>query len=331
MNRLKKLIVLLFCLQTTWFLQAHQPITLFCHGIVDNHTQMDRYEEFVEHPRKNFDFTDAQKPTDLDLNTLIFNAGSAFGKTINRNNMAMSYGADIQTLKQHVDAHQEYILYGVSRGGATIINYLAQYNPTNIAGIVLDAAPSDVVFMVDALQHIIGYKFAPDRATQEDVFHSFFPAYKKNSTPIVKNIANIHNKKLPIFIVNSQDDERVYISSAWQLYLAFIQAGFQHVYLCQLAHGLHANYMYGPDKDVYLHDLHSFYKKYGFAYHKKYATLKNLAHLQPSVQEITKKLQLYKEKMETDYETQKAANLNYSCIAIVTLLAASIAWKVARF
>ena len=118
--------IFLLCFQASWLLHAQQPTTLFCHGIVDDHTQIDHYADFIMKPQESFDFPDAQTPTELDLNTVIFTTGSQFGKSINRNNMAMGYGIDIQTLKHHIHTDQKYILYGVSRGGAAIINYLAE-------------------------------------------------------------------------------------------------------------------------------------------------------------------------------------------------------------
>ena len=328
MRSISNFFIFLLCLHLGPTIHAEQPTTLFCHGIIDNHTQMNRYADFIMKPKKAFDFPDAQTPTDLDLNTVIFTTGSQFGKSINRNNMAMGYGIDIQTLKHQIDCDQEYILYGVSRGGATIINYLADYNPKNIAGIILDAAPADVVDSIDFWQHAIGYLFAPDRATQETIFHSLFPAYPKNSIPSVQAIANISNKKLPVFIVNSQDDARVPIASAWELYIAFLQAGFEHVYLCQLTTGVHANYMQGPDKNIYLTALHSFYKTHEFDYNPHYATLKSLRDLQPSIDDIIEKLSVYKEKMERNYQIQKAKNRNYFYLTIAGLIGTGIAYHI---
>ena len=162
---LKKVILFLFITNTACLSQAKQPITLFCHGIVDNKSQADRYQDFLQKPKVAFDFPDAQESSGLNFNNLIFNSCAFCGKKpVNLEKMYMGQGPDITALKNKIDPNESYILYGLSRGGSTIVNYLAQNNPTNIQAIILDAAPADMVSTVNVLQHSIGYKFAPTRA-----------------------------------------------------------------------------------------------------------------------------------------------------------------------
>lgn len=311
---MKKLFIFYVLLQNYFLFQAEQPITLFCHGIVDNQSQSKRFQEVLESPIETFNFMDAQAPKEWDLNTLIFQSCSLFGKFVNRNNMFMGHGQDIQTLAKQIDATKKYILYGVSRGGTAAINYIAEYNPSNIKALILDATPADMISPIETLQYIIGYKFAPHRLDQEIIFNTIFPGYELNSTPPIQNISHIQNKHIPICIVHSVEDTRVSIASAWQLYLAFKHHGFTDVYLCQLEHGKHSFCLQGSDKNIYLQAIHSFYKKYHFTYNEKYATM-DLAMLQPSINEIKKKLHDFQHTLEKIYN-KKQNQLKTSMIAL---------------
>jgi len=310
MINLKKLILILFITNTGCLLQSKQPTTLFCHGIVDSKSQADRYQDFLQEPKVAFDFPDAQEPSGLNFNNLIFNSCAFCGKKpVNLEKMYMGQGPDITALKKQIHPKESYVLYGLSRGGSTIVNYLAQNNPKNIQAVVLDAAPADMVSTVNILQHTIGYKLAPTRAYQEYVFNTLFPAYPINSITPLQDIARINNKNLPVLIVHSHKDTRVHISSAWQLYLAFKQAHFTNVYLLELTQGTHAHYMKGPEKNVYLNALHSFYKKYNLAHNSEQSNI-NLQELQPSQSKISEKLQTYYDQLEDTYQKQNQFNKN---------------------
>lgn len=309
----------------TSYAHNQQPTTLFCHGVVDDHTQINRYKDAIMKPYRSFNFSDAQTPTDWDLNNLIYKSCSYFGKKVNRQNMAMGFSQDIETLKDQIDTDKAYILYGVSRGGSTIINYLAAYNPKNIHALVLDAAPADPVSTIDSIQHSLGLKFAPERDMQETIFNAIFPAYPLHSTPPMQAIAKIKNKNIPILLIHSKEDTRVSIASAWQLYLSFQQAGFTHVHLLELDHGKHSFCLQGPDQKIYLRTLHSFYKQYGMSYNPAYADL-DISILQPSIDKIDQKLTEYQRLQSESYRNQFYKNK----IIAATLGTVVIGWLISK-
>ncbi len=276
-----------------------QPITLFCHGIVNNKEQVNLFKGFIQEPYTSFNFPDAMPALDWDLNSLIYQTGLLCNKKINRNNMAMGHGIDITTLHNQIDPQKEYILYGLSRGGATIIKYMAEYNPENIKAIIIDSAPADVVESVYDLQKDMGSILTSDRNTMEYIFHQVFPAYPMHSISPLAGIFNIQNKDIPIFIVHSHEDTRVSISSAWKMYLKFIEYGFKHVYLCELNHGYHGFITQGAEQEKYLHHLHTFYKKYNLSYNPSYATTLPLP--QPSSENIIEKLDQHNQKLNEAY------------------------------
>jgi hypothetical protein len=299
----KYIVIFLLSLQAHSF-AAEQPTTLFCHGIVNDKEQVHLFENFIQEPYLSFNFSDAMPAEDWDLNSFIYQAGLLCNKKINRNNMAMGHGIDITTLYEQINPNKEYILYGLSRGGATIVKYLGEYNPTNVKAIVIDSAPADVVQSVYDFQKNLGLIVSSDRNDLESTFHQLFPAYPINSLSAVNSITNITNKDLPILIVHSQEDTRVHISSAWQMYLQFIQAGFTHVYLCELKQGRHGFITKGNDKDIYLTTLHNFYKKYDFYHYPSFTNNNPLP--QPEAEIITLKIASHNQKSDKIYEKKQA-------------------------
>lgn len=310
---------------------GQQPITLFCHGIIDNKTQIDHYQDFIMQPGVSFNFPDAHQPDSWDLNTLIFTSSSLFGKRVNRDNMFMATGQDIDTLREQIDPTKKYILYGFSRGGSAAVNYLGQYNPDNVQALILEASPADMVDAVNNFEHSAGYKLTNNRMQQAQLFNLIFPGYQVDSTPPVENIAHIANKNLPILLIHATDDARVSIDASYQLYLAFKQAGFTDVYFYELNHGVHARYTTGPQKIPYLQALHSFYKKYGFAYNPEFATLDDLATLQPTVDAIAQKLAAHRNKLTAVYEQQKLFNQKALASFAFALAAIGLTWKFYNF
>src|SRR3989339_866306 len=291
MMKIIKFLIFLLCLQTSWLLHAQQPTTIFCHGILNTQHQMNQYSEFLQNPKTTFDFPDAQKPCGWNFNNSIYQIYKMIrNQPLNREKMYMGYDLDVQALKDQIKSDEPYILFGFSRGGDAIINYLAEHDTENIKAIILNAAPADLIQSIDALQKAIGYTFAPTRADQEKLFNMIFPTYKIGSIPPKDIIPSIKNKNLPIFIAHAKTDTVVPISASWQLYIAFLQAGFTNVYLCQLESGVHKAYHQSPDVMKFLQGLHSFYKKYGFDYKAQFAIIDDFSSLQPSIDEIAQKL-----------------------------------------
>ena len=76
MKKLVSILIFYISIQALDQLDAHQPTTLFCHGIIDSKHQINRYRDYVQQPAVSFDFVDAQKPDNWDINTLIFKSAS---------------------------------------------------------------------------------------------------------------------------------------------------------------------------------------------------------------------------------------------------------------
>lgn len=325
---IKKIYVLIFLsVSVHAYLNSAQPTTLFCHGIINNGNQINNYQEFIEQPAATFDFPDAQIPQEFDLNTLVFKGCSLFKKPVNRNNMFMGTDQDITTLRKQIDPDKDYILYGFSRGGAAAINVLAQDNPSNIKALILESSPADMIDSIKNAQYALGYQFSTQRSGQEKLFHALFPAYQLGSTPPVKNIAKIQNRSLPILIIASVADQRVAIDASCKLYLAFLKAGFTDVYFQELATSKHDHYVSGSERTQYLQALHSFYKKYGFAYNPKFAVFDDLSHLQPSAESIIAKLRNFHVQQIAHFRSKQNSTTTGILAMIIAILLGTHAWQ----
>lgn len=215
-------------------------------------------------------------------------------KLLNGKKSALGQGQDIEDIHTHLqlDPKKKYRAYCHSRGACAFINYMAQHNPENVQMIVLEAGPADMLNIVDEYQYKYGLFPFWTRAQKEYILRCNYPKYPQNSLPPVQVIPQIQNKKLPILIIHPQDDTRVNVRSAWQLYKAFKQAEFSDVYLCELKKGGHSKSADGPEGNIFKSALHSVYKKHGQSFSPDHATLQDtdLKKLQPTIDEIDEKL-----------------------------------------
>jgi hypothetical protein len=349
MKNSSKISIHLFIIQCFWSLHSHDlpkvqdmPVTLYCHGVGADASQVHDYTEMIQHPYQTFNFPDTQRPRGIGLNAMIYHGCNLIGrKNINRKKMFMGQGEDITTIKDQIESNKSYILYGLSRGGSAIINYMAEYNPKNVHALILDETPANMIDVMDNLKRPAKNMCAPEssaKATQptheasagaaadkkaiegatkkkkkskkskrvkkplteaqrEKSFRRVFPAYPKGARSGIENISLIENKNLPVFLVYTRIGSRYHFpSSAWRLYLAFKQAGFKHIYLCELEE--HSQHATGNDRKLYLERLHSMYKKHNFSHNPKHAVLtpEELQVLQPTEQQVHELLAAYENR-----------------------------------
>lgn len=256
--------------------ETSQSETIFIHGLNGSPKKLDILiaDKIIHSPAKSFDLQNGRQ-------------------------CPLGQGQDIETVKKHIDGAQDCHVIGHSRGGAAAVSCLGKHNPANVKMLVLDAAPADMLNVIDEKQYKHGLFPFLTRSQKEWCLQQFHPNYPSNSTPPVEAIADIENKNLPVFIVHSHNDKVVNIRSAWQYYKAFKQANFPHVYLCELKQGGHNHNSNGPDSNIYKTALHSVYKKHEFQHDPELATLQNheFKNLQPSIEEVDEKLRLNQWKL----------------------------------
>lgn len=195
-------------------------------------------------------------------------------RNVNRSNSYFGQTKDIETLKQCVDEvatkGEDIILYGLCRGGSTVLNYLGEhYNPA-IKAIILDSTPANISEIFDSFFASWGLNQQCSRA-----FFKFCASqYPKDAPASSDYIASITApKNIPILILHSLEDQHFPFKNALEIYVAFKNAGFINVHLATLA-GQHSSMM-RDDTLRYRQTIHTFYKHCNFSYDHDYA-LKDL-------------------------------------------------------
>lgn len=214
-------------------------------------------------------FPDQKKPKGI-FNKIIYHIAKKKGKMINREKFVFGYGHDIATLKKKVDKAQQQnpgcggVLFGTCRGGATIINYLAQNDAKWVKGIVLDATYADPNVMIRA--HL-----------SKTIAKIFFPKFKKNAQTPLSSIKSIKNKKIKVLMLYAKGNiakggtingDRIvpYDLHTKLLYEAFKKEGFDVTLVGYDA--VHCGGIDTEDDDgdrtAYTQYIQEWYKKYGF-------------------------------------------------------------------
>lgn len=234
-------------------------------------------------------------------------------------NNAMEYHSSHVNLGQEVDISRlrdtfdrakaelldhRFVFAGISRGSATVINYVASYQPDGVAALVLES-PFDTLSNV--IKHLLKR------------FHiSWLPFSKqialrlaKNSFPLLDiqglfplNVIHRIQSHIPIIIIHSCRDRTISVNSSRNLYKSLVLAGHPHVYFLELASGDHGKLVYSIESDLYAAVLHAFYKKYGLPHvtHLAHNGENMLKYCQPNLEEINRKIKRSKNSEDFDDE-----------------------------
>ncbi|MBI2352924.1 alpha/beta fold hydrolase [Candidatus Dependentiae bacterium] len=278
--------------------------TVYAHGIIDTTSQIKRFKSAIPTDQEHTTtivFPDSEKETGYGLNRLISEISTVLRKPVNRSKMYMGTSNDLLAMHHTISkiaSDQRIILYGCSRGGATCLSYLAQYNPKNITALILDATPSCMPETIHPFLATIGINSSYDQT----IFSTLFPAYQKNSLSPLEAIKQIKNKNIAILLLHSQNDTKVPFIHSMQLYLELKNNGFEHVYLVPFEKGAHAFLLQCPEsKQLYLQAVHSFYKKYNLVYDPQLASESLLEKYQPTIENTIEKIKEYQQSIQDKY------------------------------
>lgn len=311
-------IFLTFCgvmsLITIDSLQSKNPVTIFCHGVVDNYSQIDNYnKKSIFGDTCSFDFPDATPCPDKSFAGLISQVSRKIGRTrkkpngknVNLDQMFLGQDQDLECLRREIEAHRDrsIILYGASRGGAAVVSWLGQAHDTsNIIGVVLEAPPTDMLDTVIQFSAKLGIRLS------EQTFRSIFHRYPENPYRPIDAIRDIKNKNLPIFITHSAEDVTVNPSQPWILYQAFKEAGFTNVYINEIETGRHCHLHLKEDfQEAYCEPIKAFYQKYNFFTFVEKSDV-NLDQYQPTIEIAQHKITQYQEERKQLYLKNKRRN-----------------------
>lgn len=173
---------------------------------------------------------------------------------------------DVQLFSDFYDEHvktlhqgQDVVLYGFSRGAATIFNFMATVyskktkDKKRVKAVVLEACFDSV----QSLAHSLSLNW----------FCDLFPAYNKEGIEPIKVVHNFP-KDVPILFVTSLEDEIVPHQCVSNMYNLLKKYGHKEVYLLELCNSRHTRYMMTSEKEktAYFTAVHTFYKECGLSY-----------------------------------------------------------------
>lgn len=202
---------------------------------------------------------------------------------------------DIKALRKEYCRHAakypdtDIVLYGYSRGAATIFNFITEYELVQVKAAVLEGC-------FDTIEHCIKHFLYSDKERRAEkrlykIFLHMMGSYTK-SGPFPRDYADLIDDKIPVLFVTSLKDSIVPSQSSISLYKKLKKRGHANVHLLVLKNSGHSMYMLADaeDKKNYESVVHAFYKHYNLPHNSiKAAEGKNMFELtQPSVSDIAK-------------------------------------------
>ncbi len=237
------------------------PITAYINGIRSDLAPL--AQRFMQ---DTFDFTVEDNP-----NSLL----SVINYSFNFSKANLGQALDIKALQDTYNQHRTFypehdiVLYGDSRGAATIFSFIAHHKPANVKAAVLDG-------VFDELQHAIKHFLYTDKTANEekrlyDTAKFTLGSYKEDGI-CPRMSAEIISDDVPLLIVISLKDGLIWPQCTFYLYNRLRERGHKKVHLLVLKHAFHPGYMVNTDdKKIYESAVHAFYKKYGVPYNSALA------------------------------------------------------------
>jgi predicted esterase len=245
----------------------------------------------IDEPLALFDFPDAKGDNKEYHRKLV-----TLGQEADINQLAAAYQKTCTLFPA-----KDIILSGVSRGAATIINFVALQKPQQVKAIILESPfdkLSSIVKHLLARFHIHWFPFSKRIAYKVSQRH--FPNVRIDGIfPI--NVIHEMPATIPILLIHAKTDKVIPINSTRRLYIKLKEAGHQDVYLAELSSGSHGKLLLGNDADFYHFVVHAFYKKYDLTHDVESARQGDnlLTICQPSIDEIKKRIKR-KRSLEQD-------------------------------
>lgn len=155
------------------------------------------------------------------------------------------------------------VLTGVSRGASSIITFMATHNPENVCALVIESPFDAVHSVITGILRKVGLsKSKKLHKLGHFIMAKVHAKYDKNAPTPLDMIPYIKNKKLPILIVCSREDELVPWDSSYRVFEEFKKQGFENVHILINSHGKHVRILEGRCADVYKCTADTFYKCY---------------------------------------------------------------------
>jgi len=256
---------------------GQEVTTLFAHGLGggSNHGEHCRYNHrsgkgFIEGALEVFDFED-----------------SSAHPRWKKKPSCLAQEGDMRCLQgaYHAIASEgrPVILAGVSRGAATILNFMGTapaQDVRQVRALVLESP-------FDKLKSILEYKFGfigEMPGIEYAAKRIALGGYNPNGIQPIQVVDKI-SKDIPILLICSKQDGLIPSSSTINLYRKIVESGHTRAHLLELERGPHANLPWGENGGIYRNVVHAFYRHYNLPYNREAALAgqEQFARTQPTL------------------------------------------------
>ena len=197
-----------------------------------------------------------------------------FGYSLSDGNIAQKKDirACHKAYKSHIKKYPntQLVLYGDSRGAATIFNFIALHKPKQVKAAVLEGIFDDIPHVI---KHFLYHDKEPRAEKRMHRLVSFLMGSYKRKGPFPIDYVQKMDDTIPLLLVTSLKDGLTAPQGAIKLYLALCQKGLKKIHLLVLNDALHPCYMVSnkEDRERYETTVHAFYKQYGLSYNAQKA------------------------------------------------------------
>lgn len=231
-------------------------VCLFAHGLFDSSNQALPYDKLTCKKGSNYLF-------ECPVVAFDFPDGKKHFPWCDPSQTSLGQENEIACLAENFALQQEQsddtiILFGISRGAVTALNYTALHNP-NIKALIVES-PYDYLEKVVDETPFMKYSWIPH----------IFKKHDCNGIQPIDCIDAI-NKHLPILIICSKQDSRISYKRSLAVYEYLIKTGHFHTHILILENGKHAKLLNGADGTAYQHVAHAFLSHYNLPHNPLYA------------------------------------------------------------
>lgn len=163
---------------------------------------------------------------------------------------------DLAVHKTGHDLQSRVVLYGVSRGAATVFDFIALKQPKDVVAAVVEGIYDDV-------NNVLNFRFSTiSRKVMYGVLKGLTSWQKAGISPI--SLVDKIPQSLPLLFITSRADRSVPSTSTLNLYRALRATGHKAAHLLILERSAHPRYMLddADDRATYQEVVHAFYKHY---------------------------------------------------------------------
>ena len=243
---------------------------VFSHGFSDSYKQAYKYVNYYRKKRK----IRKNKRYILYQPLKAFNYPDViYGKLFNVFRTSLGQMNEVNTLLANYNQVKDdtVVLFGISRGASTAINFAAKHNPENLKALIVES-PFDKVKVVLKNHWLASFLAKIPGVNDESVYRFFrkISKYDENGLQPIDLIAHI-DKHIPVLLICSNKDKVIPHGSTVNLYEALVASGHTKAHLLVLSTGKHAKLINSKQGEIYQNVVHAFYKKYNLMYEPAFA------------------------------------------------------------